>query len=96
MFVICIVIILLLLDYGTWLLEHMLITGGLTTSARIGIDFDVDKDIQKLMKCFAIAENFLDNIPTLKEVQFHSVFILLFKSSFNLFFFFLGFYSSKN
>lgn len=65
-----------MLDYGTWLLEHVLITGGFTTSTRIGNDFNVDNDVQKLMNCFTIAENFLDNTSTLKEVQFHSVFIL--------------------
>lgn len=59
-----------MVDYGVCLVEHMLIKGGFTTKTRISIDFDVDKDIQKLMDCFAIAENFLDNISTLKEVKF--------------------------
>lgn len=55
------------LDYGNCLLEHMLISGGFPTNTRIGIEFNIDTDIQKLMNCFCIAENFLDNITTLKE-----------------------------
>ncbi|XP_001945685.2 nuclear export mediator factor NEMF homolog [Acyrthosiphon pisum] len=55
------------LDYGNCLLEHMLISGGFPTNTRIGIEFNIDTDIQKLMNCFCIAEKFLDNITTLKE-----------------------------
>lgn len=47
----------------------MLISGGFTTNTRIGIDFNIDTDIQKLMNCFLIAEKFLDDISTLKEVR---------------------------
>ncbi|KAL5237845.1 hypothetical protein ACI65C_005255 [Semiaphis heraclei] len=55
------------LDYGNCLLEHMLISGGFPTNTRIGIEFNIDTDIQKLMNCFDISEKFLDNITTLKE-----------------------------
>ncbi|XP_015378249.1 PREDICTED: nuclear export mediator factor NEMF homolog, partial [Diuraphis noxia] len=55
------------LDYGNCLLEHMLISGGFPINTRIGIEFNIDTDIQKLMNCFDIAEKFLDNITTLKE-----------------------------
>lgn len=46
----------------------MLISGGFNTNTRIGVDFDINTDIQKLIYCFDIAEKFLDNVPTLKEV----------------------------
>lgn len=55
-------------DYGNSLLEHMLLKGGFSTSTKIGVDFDINTDIQKLMNCFNIAEKFLDNVSTLKEV----------------------------
>lgn len=55
------------LDYGNCLLEHMLLSGGFSTTTRIGIEFNIDTDIQKLMNCFFIAEEFLDNITTLRE-----------------------------
>ncbi|XP_026816387.1 nuclear export mediator factor NEMF homolog [Rhopalosiphum maidis] len=55
------------LDYGNCLLEHMLIRGGFSTKTKIGVEFNIDTDIQKLMNCFSIAEKFLDNITTLKE-----------------------------
>ncbi|XP_060844188.1 LOW QUALITY PROTEIN: ribosome quality control complex subunit NEMF homolog [Rhopalosiphum padi] len=55
------------LDYGNCLLEHMLISGGFSTNTKIGVEFNIDTDIQKLMNCFSIAEKFLDNITTLKE-----------------------------
>ncbi|XP_025198108.1 nuclear export mediator factor NEMF homolog [Melanaphis sacchari] len=55
------------LDYGNSLLEHMLISGGFSTNTKIGVEFNIDTDIQKLMNCFIIAEKFLDNITTLKE-----------------------------
>jgi len=47
----------------------MLINGGFSTNTKIGVDFNIDTDIQKLMNCFLIAEKFLDNITTLKEVS---------------------------
>jgi len=47
----------------------MLISGGFPTNTRIGIEFNIDTDIQKLMNCFCIAEKFLDSITTLKEVR---------------------------
>lgn len=49
----------------------MLISGGFPTNTRIGIEFNIDTDIQKLMNCFSIAEKFLDNINTLKEVRYN-------------------------
>jgi len=49
----------------------MLISGGFSTNTRISIEFNIDTDIQKLMNCFAIAEKFLDNITTLKEVRYN-------------------------
>ncbi|CAH1731775.1 ribosome quality control complex subunit NEMF homolog [Aphis gossypii] len=55
------------LDYGNSLLEHMLISGGFSTNTKIGVEFNIDTDIHKLMNCFLIAEKFLDNITTLKE-----------------------------
>lgn len=58
-------------DYGNCLLEHMLISGGFPTNTRIGFDFNIETDIQKLMNCFSIAENFLDDILKLKEVSFN-------------------------
>lgn len=58
------------IDYGNSLLEHMLISGGFTANTKIGIDFDIEADIEKLMNCFVIAENILDNVSTLKEVSF--------------------------
>lgn len=65
------VIFLYFIDYGNCLLEHMLISGGFSTNTRISIEFNIDTDIQKLMNCFAIAEKFLDNITTLKEVRYN-------------------------
>lgn len=47
----------------------MLISGGFTTNTKIGIDFNIDTDIQKLINCFLIAEKFLDDIAKLKEVK---------------------------
>lgn len=47
----------------------MLISGGFPINTRIGIEFNIDTDIQKLSNCFSIAEKFLDNITTLKEVS---------------------------
>jgi len=47
----------------------MLISGGFSTNTKIGVEFNIDTDIQKLMNCFHIAEKFLDNITTLKEVS---------------------------
>lgn len=57
----------------------MLISGGFKANTRIGIDFDINTDIQKLINCFDIAERFLDNILMLKEVRltfhfFYSIF----------------------
>lgn len=49
----------------------MLISGGFQTNTRIGIEFNIDTDVQKLMNCFHIAEKFLDNITTLKEVRYN-------------------------
>jgi len=49
----------------------MLLSGGFPTNTRIGIEFNIDTDIQKLMNCFDIAEKFLDNITTLKEVRYN-------------------------
>lgn len=49
----------------------MLTSGGFTTNTRIGIDFDINTDIQKLIDCFKIAEQFLDDVPSLKEVRFY-------------------------
>jgi len=49
----------------------MLISGGFSTNTRIGVEFNIDTDIQKLMNCFCIAEKFLDNITTLKEVRYN-------------------------
>lgn len=68
---ICLLYILYFIDYGNCLLEHMLISGGFSTNTRIGNEFNIDTDIQKLMNCFVIAENFLDNMNTLKEVRFN-------------------------
>lgn len=48
----------------------MLIKGGFPANARIGVDFNIDNDVQKLLNCFVIAEKFLDNVTTLKEVRF--------------------------
>lgn len=64
-------IILYFIDYGNSLLEHMLISGGFSTNTKIGVEFNIDTDIQKLMNCFLIAEKFLDNITTLKEVSLY-------------------------
>jgi len=47
----------------------MLIVGGFYSNTRIGVDFDVDKDVQKLLRCFDTAEKFLDNILKLREVR---------------------------
>lgn len=47
----------------------MLIVGGFHSNTRIGVDFDVDKDVQKLLTCFDTAEKFLDDILKLKEVR---------------------------
>lgn len=60
----------LFVDYGNCLVEHMLVVGGFPSSTRIGIDFDVDEDVQKLLSCFDTAEKFLDDILQLKEVRF--------------------------
>lgn len=46
----------------------MLVEGGFSTNTKIGIEFDINTDIQKLMNCFDIAEKFLNNVSTLKEV----------------------------
>lgn len=59
----------------------MLISGGFPINTRIGIEFNIDTDIQKLSNCFSIAEKFLDNITTLKEV---SCSYDLFKNIFNV------------
>lgn len=48
----------------------MLISGGFPANTRIGVDFDINSDIQKLMNCFSIAEKFLDDILKLKEVSY--------------------------
>jgi len=48
----------------------MLISGGFTIATRIGIDFDINNDISKLINCFVIAEKFLDDVSTLKEVRY--------------------------
>lgn len=63
------------IDYGSCLVEHMLISGGFANNTRIGIEFNIDTDVQKLLDCFAIAETFLDNLPTLKEVSINSDFL---------------------
>ncbi|XP_025423052.1 nuclear export mediator factor NEMF homolog [Sipha flava] len=55
------------LDYGSCLLEHMLVSGGLSASTKIGTDFNIDTDLHKLINCFVIAENFLDDLKNLKE-----------------------------
>lgn len=47
----------------------MLISGGFKANTKIGVDFDINTDIQKLISCFDIAEKFLDNVSTLKEVR---------------------------
>lgn len=48
----------------------MLISGGFPANTRIGVDFDINTDIQKLMNCFTIAEKFVDDILNLKEVSY--------------------------
>lgn len=50
----------------------MLISGGFPANTRIGVDFDINTDIQKLMNCFTIAETFLDNILKLNEVSYNA------------------------
>lgn len=59
----------------------MLISGGFSTNTKIGVEFNIDTDIHKLMNCFLIAEKFLDNITTLKEV---SLYFNLIQSIFNI------------
>jgi hypothetical protein len=66
-----VLIILLFLDYGSCLLEHMLVSGGLSASTKIGTDFNIDTDLHKLINCFVIAENFLDDLKNLKEVSYY-------------------------
>lgn len=62
-------IILFFLDYGNSLLEHMLVSGGFSTSTKIGVDLNIETDLQKVLNCFVIAEKFLDDVHTLKEVS---------------------------
>lgn len=47
----------------------MLVSGGFSTSTKIGVDFNIETDLQKLINCFVIAEKFLDDINTFKEVS---------------------------
>lgn len=54
----------------------MLISGGFLSNTKIGVEFDVNKDVQKLLHCFSIAEKLLDNFSTLKEVRYNFHFIL--------------------
>lgn len=51
-------------------MEHMLISGGFFINTRIGVEFDIDKDFNKLRKCFDIAEKILDDIMKSNEVKF--------------------------
>lgn len=47
----------------------MLVSGGISPTTKIGISFNIDTDLQKLINCFVIAENFLDDIKNLNEVS---------------------------
>lgn len=49
-------------------MEHMLISSGFLMNTRIGVEFDIDKDFDKLQKCFDIAEKILDDIVKSNEV----------------------------
>lgn len=49
----------------------MLISGGFFINTRINVEFDIDKDINKLHKCFDIAEKILDDIIKSNEVNFY-------------------------
>lgn len=71
----------------------MLIAGGFPSNTKIGVEFDVDNDVQKLLNSFLIAEKFLDDYLTLNEVRPYFYYDFIDLSYIN---YILGIYYSKN
>lgn len=53
-------IIIVLVEYGPALIEHVFLLNGLKTSAKIGKDFRIDTDLNKLYQAVLQAEDIMN------------------------------------
>ncbi|XP_059815273.1 ribosome quality control complex subunit NEMF-like isoform X1 [Hypanus sabinus] len=54
------------LSYGATLIEHCLMKSGFSSSAKVGQDFDLSKDVEKLLAALQMAEEFIEKTENFK------------------------------
>ncbi|XP_062903290.1 ribosome quality control complex subunit NEMF-like [Mobula hypostoma] len=54
------------LSYGATLIEHCLMKFGFSSSAKVGQDFDLSKDVEKLLTALQMAEEFIEKTENFK------------------------------